>query len=123
MDIYGDDMQIQDFLDMVFLCIIFVGVLFLTYFATRKMADFNKVRMFNKNMQVIEVLQLAQGQYLFIVKVGKEYHLIGSAKESVNYCIKLDENDLNLERPEQKYFHEYLSHFMKGKEENNHEKK
>jgi len=113
----------QSFLEMGFLLIIFIGVLVLTYFATKKMASFSKKMAFNKNMNVVEVLQLAQGQYLFIVKVGGEYHLIGAAKESVNYCIKLDENQLNLEVPEQKHFQEYLSQFMKGKEGNSHEKK
>ncbi|MDF2612677.1 MAG: flagellar biosynthetic protein FliO [Clostridia bacterium] len=116
-------MQIQDFLDMILLLGIFIGVLFLTYFATKKMATLNKKMAFNKNMQVVEVLQLAQGRYLFIVKVGKQYHLLGAGKESVNYCTLLDENKLNLEVPEQKHFHEYLSYFVKGKEGNDHDEK
>ncbi|WP_330389646.1 flagellar biosynthetic protein FliO [Cellulosilyticum sp. I15G10I2] len=104
------------------LIFIFIGVLLLTYFVTKKMAEFNKKVVSNKNMKVAEVLQLGQGQYLFIVKIGNEYHLIGAAKESVNYCIKLDEDNLNFEVPEQKFFHEYLNQFMKGKRVNDHEK-
>ncbi len=119
----GDYMQITDFLEIMMLIFIFIGVLLLTYFVTKKMAAFNKKTAFNKNMEVVEVLQLAQGQYLFIVRISKQYHVFAVAKESVNYCMKLDEGDLNLEVPEQKFFHEYLNHFMKGKQVNDHEKK
>lgn len=116
-------MEIQDFLDMFLLISIFIGVLFLTFFATKKIAALNKRANFNKNMQVIEVLQLTQGQYLFIVKIATGYHLIGVGKENINYCIKLNENELDLEVQEEKFFHEYLSHFTKGKERKDHEKK
>lgn len=116
-------MEIKAYLDIMMLILIFMGVLFLTYFVTKKMALFNKKMAYNKNMKVIEVLQLTQGQYLFIVLIGKDYHLLGVAKESVNYCIKIDEKDLNLEVPEQKFFHDYLNHFMKGKQVKDHEEK
>ena len=115
-------MHIQDFLDIFLLVIIFIGILFLTYFATKKMAHLNKRVGFNKNMQVVEVLQLVQGQYLFIVKIGNDYHLLGAGKESINYCIQLDKNNLHFDASEEKGFHEYLSHFMKSKERNDHEK-
>ncbi len=116
-------MQIKDLFDFIVLFVIFIGVLFLTYYATKKMAAFNKKMTFNKNMQIIEVLQLGQGQYLYIVQVGGEYHLFGVAKENVSYCVKLDEDKLDLLAKEEKSFHEYFNQFIKGKQVNNDENK
>ncbi|MDF2802692.1 MAG: flagellar biosynthetic protein FliO [Anaerocolumna sp.] len=116
-------MQTKDFFEISMLLIIFIGVLFFTYFITKKIAVFNKKMVFNKNMKVVEVLQLGQGQYLYIVKIGNDYHVFGTSKENVNYCIRVEESDLNLEHHEGASFHEYLSRFMKGKQVNNHDKK
>ena len=116
--------MIKDMLELVLLILIFVGILALTYFVTKKMATFNKRMAFNKNMEVIEVLQLMQGQYLYIVKVGNEYHLIGSTqKGSICYCTSLKEEQLNLEQVITKSFGEQLSHLMKGKQVDEHEDK
>lgn len=116
-------MQIQGFFEIMILLIIFIGVLFLTYYVTKRIAVFNKKMAFNKNMKVVEILQLGQGQYLYIVKIGSDYHVFGVSKESVHYCIKVEESDLNLEHHGEESFHEYLSRFMKGKQVSNHDKK
>lgn len=116
--------MIKDMLELVLLILIFMGILALTYFVTKKMATFNKRMAFNKNMEIIEVLQLMQGQYLYIVKIGDEYHLIGSTqKGGICYCSSLKEEQLNLEQAKIKPFGEQLSHFMKGKQVDEHESK
>ncbi len=108
--------MIYDLLELVLLVVIFLGILALAYFATRKMAMMNKRMAFNKNMEVIEVLQLTQGNYLYIIKVGKEYHLMGSTqKGNICYCQRIDEEQLDLEKVVQPSFEAYFKHFMKGK--------
>lgn len=110
--------------ELVLLIFIFIGILALTYFVTKKMATFNKQMAFNKNMEIIEVLQLMQGQYLYIVKVGTQYHLIGSTqKGSICYCTVLEKQQLDLNEVKVKTFSEQLGHFMKGKQVNEHENK
>lgn len=115
-------MSFRDFFEIMLLCVIFGGILFATYFVTKKMALINKKMQFNKNMQIIEVLQLSQGQYLYIIKIGEEYHLIGGAKDNISYCTVLDKNILNLEPHEATPFHEYLNSFVKGKQVKDNEK-
>ena len=73
----GDNIMFKEILELIFLCIIFIGVLWLTYFVTKKIGTANQNMHVNKNMKIIEVLPLMQGQYLYIVKVGEGYYLIG----------------------------------------------
>ena len=108
--------------ELVLLILIFLGILALTYFVTKKMALFNKRMAHHKNMEVIEVLQLMQGQYLYIVKIGSEYHLIGSSqKGNICYCTQLDEEGFNFDQIATKSFGDQLSHLMKGRQVNEHE--
>lgn len=112
------------FLELIMLIGIFVGVLALTYFVTQKIAMMNKKMVFNKNMQIMEVLQVAQGQYLYIVKVGEAYHLIGSTqKGGMNYCTQLEGDKLQFDGTTPKSFQEQLSQFVKGKQVKDHEEK
>lgn len=116
--------MIKEMFELVLLILIFIGILALTYFVTKKMASFNKRMAFNKNMEIIEVLQLMQGQYLYIIKVGDEYHLIGSSqKGNMCYCTSLKSEQLDLEQVKAKSFSEQLSHLMKGKQVDEHENK
>ena len=114
--------MIKDMFELVLLILIFLGILALTYYITKKMALLNKRMAHNKNMEVVEMLQIVQGQYLCIVKIGRAYHLIGSSqKGNICYCTNLNEEELNLEPVIEKSFSEQLSHFMKGRQVNEHE--
>lgn len=118
----GENM-FKQILELIFLCIIFVGVLALTYFATRKVGVLNKKLGFHKNMEIIEVLPLMQGQYLYIVKVGTCYYLIGCAqKGNMTYLKEIDSRELIFEDKENMSFQEQFMHFMKGKQKTDDEK-
>ena len=110
----GDNM-FKEMLEMLFLCMVFIGVLGLTYFVTRKIGGFSKQMNVNKNMKIIEILPLMQGQYLYIVKIGKGYHLMGCAqKGSITYLKELDTNEIDLEEIKSRSFQEYFGDMMKG---------
>ena len=112
----GDNM-LNEILELLCVSAIFIGVLSLTYWVTKKLGAMNKQMSFNKNMQIIEILPLMQGQYLYIVKVGSEYHLMGcSQKGNITYLKAIDENQLNLEEVKSKSFQEHFIHFMKRKQ-------
>ncbi len=111
--------MMNDILEIVILILIFIGVLALTYFATKKIAMLNSGINYNKNMKIIETIQLVQGQYLYIVEIGGEYHLIGSSqKGNICYCTNIDGQLLNLEEHITPNFKEQLSILMKGKQKN-----
>lgn len=112
----GDNM-LKEIFELVFLIVVFVGVLWLTYFVTRTVGMSNKKNSFNKNMEIIEVLSLMQGQYLYIVKVGEGYYLMGcTQKGNIAYLKELAKEELNLEEKGVASFQEQFMHFMKGKQ-------
>ncbi|ONI46347.1 hypothetical protein AN640_00820 [Candidatus Epulonipiscium fishelsonii] len=89
----------------------------MAYFSTRKIGQmkFGPNRG-HKNLQIVEALPISVGQYIYIVRVGSDYHLMTMTKEQINYCIKLDESKLDLNEIEPQ-FDKYLKKFIKEKQE------
>lgn len=108
--------------EMIFLMLIFVGILFLAYWVTKKMSLIKQGGFTQKNMKIKECLPLGQGQGLYIVQIGKEYHLIGVSKEGIQYCTKLEGSQLEFDQLEQATFQNYLSKWAVGKQEKDDEK-
>ncbi len=114
----------KDILDIILLLIIFAGILVLTYYVTQKMAIMNKKMNFNKNMEIVEVLQVNVGNYIYIIKVGDSYHLFtGGQKQGLNYCRQIEEKELQFKEVAAVSFAEQLSHFVKGKKVEDYEEK
>lgn len=113
----------KDIIDIILLLVIFGGVLLLTYYVTQKMAIMSKKMNFNKNMEIIEVLQVGGGNYVYIIKIGEAYHIFtGGPKQGLNYCKQIDERELQLKEVVSVSFAEQLSHFVKGKKVDDHDK-
>lgn len=118
----GDNM-LNEILELIFLCLVFVGVLGLTYFVTKKIGMMNKKMSFNRNIEIIEMLPIMQGQYLCIVKVGAGYHLVGcSQKGQMVYLKELSSDQLDLSEIKHGSFQEQLIQLVKGKQETKDEK-
>ncbi|MGL4344515.1 MAG: flagellar biosynthetic protein FliO [Cellulosilyticaceae bacterium] len=109
-------------LELLFLIIVFSGVLYLAYLVTRKLAQVKQGGVPHKHMKVVEYLGLGQGQTLCIVKIGKDYHVIGMTKEHIEYCFKLEDDALQFENIEVGQFQNYLTQWIKGKQEKEDEK-
>lgn len=108
-------------IQLITLLIIFIVILMATYFVTKKVAAVKQGGRSGKNLQIIEVLQIGQGQYLYIIRVGESYHLMSSTKEQLNYCMPLDETHLKFDSPVATSFNEYLDYFKQGKQEKKNE--
>ncbi|MGL6174347.1 MAG: flagellar biosynthetic protein FliO [Cellulosilyticaceae bacterium] len=108
--------MVQAILGTIILLVMFIGVLILSYIVTKKLGDFKQGGVRRKNLQIVEVLPLAGGQYLYIVKVGMEYHLFSGTKDSLRHCFKLEEEKLDLAGAEKTPFDDYLKKFVKAKE-------
>lgn len=112
----GDNM-LNEILQLVVVLIVFCGVLALSYYGTQKIGHVNKKVNANKNMEIIEVLPLMQGQYLYIVKVAGRYFLLGcSQKGNISYLNELNEKDLIFKEGRGISFQEHLMQLMKGKQ-------
>lgn len=108
--------MLEQIIELCFISVIFIGVLWLTYFVTKKIGMFNKGRSFHKNMEIVEVLPLMQGQYLYIVKVGEAYYLIGCAqKGNITYLNEIEAEKLDLQEVQSTSFQTQFLQLMKGK--------
>ncbi len=78
------------------LLLIFGFVLAVTYFTTRYIANFQKGRLRNANISVIETAQIAPGRYIQIIRIGSRYLAVAVGKDTVTMLMELKEDDIQL---------------------------
>lgn len=107
--------------------LIFILVLFLTYWTTRFAGNFQKQQMAGKNIRVMETVSVSNGKFLQIVKIGNRYFVIGVSKDNITYLCELKEEDLDFSSSQSTgdSFKNILEKFRKNgqvlnNEENNH---
>lgn len=106
----------QEIVQLFLVLFIFLGVLGMTYYTTKKIGMAGKGIYSNKNIEIIEAIGLMQGQYLYIVKVGKKYVLLSCSKNGITYLSEIEEEDLDIAKEQKKSFQEYIHNRMKGKQ-------
>lgn len=74
--------------------LMFLVVLALTYFTTRFVGNYSKIKSCNRNFEVIETLRVTNGKYLQIVKVGNKYVCIGIGKDSITSICELSPDEI-----------------------------
>ena len=77
--------------------LIFVGVLFLTYFSTRWIASYQKGRMYSSNISVVETFKISANKFIQIVRIGERYFAIAVGKDEVTLLGELKEDELTLQ--------------------------
>lgn len=107
--------------------LVFILVLFLTYWTTRFAGNFQKQQMAGKNIRVMETVSVSNGKFLQIVKIGNRYFVIGVSKDNITYLCELKEEDLDFSSSQSTgdSFKNILEKFRKNgqvlnNEENNH---
>ena len=76
--------------------LIFVFVLFITFWTSKFIAGYQKQKMITGNMEVIETLRIAPNKYLQIVRAGEQYFLLALGKDTVSMVAELEPEKLNL---------------------------
>lgn len=85
--------NIGRFITVLFLFILVLG---LTYFTTRYIANFQKNKIVNGNIKIVETTQIAPNKYIQIISVGTKYFVIAICKDTVTNLGQIDESDLDL---------------------------
>ncbi|MCR4998839.1 MAG: flagellar biosynthetic protein FliO [Lachnospiraceae bacterium] len=85
-------------IEFIIVLIIFVGVLALTYYATRFIANYQKAHIYNKNIEIIETARIANNKYVQVIRVGKDYFVVGVGKDEVAPIGQVKGEDLDLSR-------------------------
>lgn len=86
----------DSYLQFLTVLVLFVFVLFITYFTTRFIANYQKNKINGKNIEVIETARISSNKYLQIVKAGNHYLLIAIGKDEVHMLTELTEEELVL---------------------------
>lgn len=84
----------NNFSQFFMLLLIFAFVLAVTYFTTKYIANFQKGKLSEANIKVIEGFRLSQTKYLEIVKIGSRYFCLALCKDSVSVVCELSEDEL-----------------------------
>lgn len=90
---------LPDVVQFIALCIVFVIILFLAYFAARLAGGFQANIHAKSNIKIIETVRISNNKCLQIVKIGDSYYLIGTGKDEIHYLTKIEKEDLNFTEP------------------------
>lgn len=82
-------------IELITVLVIFVFVLALTYYVTRWIAGYQRTKTAQGNLAVIEVIRVANNQYIQILRAGTDkYLVVGVSKERMTLLATLTEEEL-----------------------------
>ncbi len=115
----GTDLTFWKFLYFVF---VFGLILAITYYVTQIIAKKSTVKSNSKNMKIVETLPISIEKSVLLIKVGKQYVLLGNTPKNLTHLSTFDTAELGLEEHQisdedcEMSFDSYLSAY---KNENN----
>lgn len=95
--------------------IIFAFVLGITYLTTRWMGGFQKSRSNNKNLHIIETINVGNNKYISIVEAGTVYLVVSVGKDEVHLLTLLTREqlkDFSFEHVEEKESQESFTEIL-----------
>lgn len=95
--------------------IIFAFVLGITYLTTRWMGGFQKSRSNNKNLHIIETINVGNNKYISIVEAGTVYLVVSVGKDEVHLLTQLTREqlkDFSFEHVEEKVSQESFTEIL-----------
>ncbi len=81
-------------LQALFLLVLFAIVITAAYYVTHFIAKFQKGKFQGKNLEIIEAISVGTQKSVQLVRVGKEYIVIGVSKNEINMLKTLGEDDI-----------------------------
>ena len=86
---------------LIFLVIIFIVILVLSYLVTKWYANSGLVKNKTNNIEIKESFQLAPGKTISIVRIGEKYVALAQFKDNVVKLAELTEEELILNREDE----------------------
>lgn len=106
----------NNFLQFIFLVLVFVLIIVAAYFATRWLGTVGAKQYQNKNIRIIEGCRVGQNKVIQIVKVGNKYFVLGIGKDEVTCLGEVDEEGLIITDEEIKPLPDFKEILAKVKE-------
>lgn len=85
---------ISSILQLFTLIIIFVLILFLTYWTTRFVGNYQKTGNRAVNFEVIDTYRISNTKYLQIMRVGEKYLVVSVNKDNIELLTELKKEEL-----------------------------
>ncbi len=83
------------FLQLIGVLIIFIVVLFITFYTTKWIGNYQKTNLVNKNLQIVESIRVGNNKFIAIVKAGEVYLVVAVGKDEVTLLTQLTEEQLS----------------------------
>lgn len=90
--------SIGNFFQLIWVLLIFVFVLVITYYTTKWIGGYQKIHSNNKNLKIIETISVGSNKMICIVQAGTKYLVVSVGKDEVSMLSELKEEEL-LELP------------------------
>lgn len=84
----------EGIVQLIVAMLMFLFVIILCYAATKFIATYQKKIMSKGNIEVVEVKRISNNKFLEIVKIGKEYLVLGVSKDNISMITKIEKEDL-----------------------------
>ncbi len=91
----------ESFFRLIVSVVMFILVLGACYMTTVWIGNFQKKKVANANIEIMEMHALANGKYMEIVRVGKKYYLLAVSKDRVEKIDTLEESDIEISETSQ----------------------
>ncbi len=85
----------ENIFQLIFVLIVFIGVLALTTFVTKWVASYQKNQGLNRNLEIIEAIRLTNNKYVEIVRAGEDrYFVVAVGKDEVTLLGEISSEQL-----------------------------
>ena len=84
----------DSFVQFITVLLIFLFVLFVTYWVTKWTAGYQKSQIAHDNMEILETIRLSNNKYIQIIRIGRKYLAVAICKDTVTMLTEIPEQDL-----------------------------
>lgn len=88
-------MDAGNVLQLLALLVVFVLILFATYYVTKWIARAGAIQTRARNIKVVETFKITQNKYIQIIQLGSKYYAIGISKDNIAFLTCLEEEQLD----------------------------
>ena len=88
--------EADSYIQFMTVLILFLLVLAVTYFVTKWRAGYQKSRLSNANLDIVETIGLSNNKYIQIIRVGQKYLAVAICKDTVTMLTEVSEQELIL---------------------------
>ena len=90
----------ENFFQLLIVIAIFVGVLVITYYATKWIAGYQKAMNVGKNFEIIEIQKVAGNHYVMLLRAGSDrYLVVGVGKDELTLLGELPKDEVIFSEP------------------------